>query len=256
MIYDIIGKKFGRLTVISFNNKVGEYQYYLCRCDCGNEKVVNIHNLKTGGTKSCGCLLKESSAKTCKSRTVDFTGQRFGRLLVIEMAPQIKKKQVLWKCKCDCGNEVIVNRRELKAGHTKSCGCLHKELLRKPPGEAALTQLFNSYKGAARRRNYEFRLTRDEFKSLVTSNCYYCGKPPERVQYGKNHSYGGLQRNGIDRVNNTKGYILENVVPCCLHCNMSKGVSTLDVFRVRLEKRVQSNINEIKDLTFIESSEA
>lgn len=71
MIYDIIGKKFGRLTVVSFNNKVGEYQYYLCRCDCGNEKVVN--------------------------------------------------------------------RRELKAGHTKSCGCLHKELLRKPPGEAALT---------------------------------------------------------------------------------------------------------------------
>ena len=60
-------------------------------------------------------------------RYKDITGQKFGRLTVIEMAGKDKHQKILWKCKCDCGNEVIVVGCRLRKGHTKSCGCLQKE---------------------------------------------------------------------------------------------------------------------------------
>ncbi len=50
--------------------------------------------------------------------------QRFGRLLVIEFA-YVKSSEAYWKCLCDCGNEKIVRRTNLRSGRTKSCGCLY-----------------------------------------------------------------------------------------------------------------------------------
>lgn len=63
----------------------------------------------------------------------DLTEIRFGRLTVINRAEDhVKpcgKKEVMWKCRCDCGNEVTVSRSSLTSGNTKSCGCLHNEQL-------------------------------------------------------------------------------------------------------------------------------
>ena len=61
---------------------------------------------------------------------IDLTGKKFGRLTVIERAKN-KGKSTMWLCKCDCGNETIVNGSSLKKDLTKSCGCLNIELLRK-----------------------------------------------------------------------------------------------------------------------------
>ena len=58
----------------------------------------------------------------------DLTGMKFGRLLVIEEAPQIKKGITRWRCLCDCGNEKVVTGRGLRFGETRSCGCLRNEL--------------------------------------------------------------------------------------------------------------------------------
>jgi len=63
-------------------------------------------------------------------KLIDLTGKKFGKLIVKERAPN-KNNQVCWLCKCDCGNEVIVTRRELLTGHTKSCGCYRKEITAK-----------------------------------------------------------------------------------------------------------------------------
>lgn len=60
----------------------------------------------------------------------DLSGQKFGRLLVIERAPN-KGGRTSWYCKCDCGNEIQVISKSLKDGNTKSCGCLHKEMVSK-----------------------------------------------------------------------------------------------------------------------------
>jgi len=58
---------------------------------------------------------------------IDLTGQRFGRLVVLEEAGRSKSGKVMWLCRCDCGNETVTVTGSLKNGETKSCGCLQKE---------------------------------------------------------------------------------------------------------------------------------
>lgn len=65
------------------------------------------------------------------AKAEDLTGQKFGRLTVLERVPSYiipqGYKKSKWKCRCDCGNEKIILGNNLKSGHTKSCGCLKKE---------------------------------------------------------------------------------------------------------------------------------
>lgn len=130
---DLTGQKFGRLTVIerADKTKCGSVKW-LCKCDCGNEVVVNGTALRNGGTKSCGCLHIETARNQGSSRLIDLTGQRFGRLTVLRRAedhvqPNGQRK-TQWLCKCDCGNEAIVQYQVLTRGEAESCGCLNKEL--------------------------------------------------------------------------------------------------------------------------------
>lgn len=63
-IRDISGERFGRLTVIRYSHKTpiknGKYyNFWVCKCDCGVEKTINVNSLKNGDTKSCGCLNME-----------------------------------------------------------------------------------------------------------------------------------------------------------------------------------------------------
>ena len=60
-------------------------------------------------------------------KRIDLTGQRFGRLTVIERRGSDKNKKALWLCKCECGNEVVVRGVSLTNGNTKSCGCYNSE---------------------------------------------------------------------------------------------------------------------------------
>lgn len=61
----------------------------------------------------------------------DMTGQRFERLVVVERADDYilpcGQRKIMWKCKCDCGNETVVMASALRRGRTKSCGCVSRE---------------------------------------------------------------------------------------------------------------------------------
>lgn len=57
----------------------------------------------------------------------DLKGQRFGKLTVLEISHRGKDRKYFWKCRCDCGNEIVVAGSNLKTGNTKSCGCLNTE---------------------------------------------------------------------------------------------------------------------------------
>ena len=59
-IADMVGKKFGKLTVIEMSDKQGIYYRYLCKCECGNTKVLRGASLRNGLTKSCGCIRSEN----------------------------------------------------------------------------------------------------------------------------------------------------------------------------------------------------
>lgn len=62
-----------------------------------------------------------------KFRGKDITGQRFGRLTVIEPSHKDARGEWHWRCLCDCGNECVATGNKLRTGHTKSCGCFQQE---------------------------------------------------------------------------------------------------------------------------------
>ena len=59
---------------------------------------------------------------------IDLTGQRFGRLTVIERTGSDCIGQAMWRCRCDCGNMTVVAGGNLRTGNTRSCGCYGLEL--------------------------------------------------------------------------------------------------------------------------------
>jgi len=125
---DLTGKKFGRLTAIHPVAKEGSRKrFWRCRCDCGNETVVEEFHLKSGHTKSCGCYRRELPRK----RQLDLTGRRYGRLLVLGPVVEEDGSIQNWECLCDCGKKVICYKENLSSGATKSCGCLREEQRRK-----------------------------------------------------------------------------------------------------------------------------
>jgi hypothetical protein len=60
---------------------------------------------------------------------IDLSGQRFGRLIAIKSVTGDHNTSRKWICRCDCGNEVTVKTACLRRSHTKSCGCLHKDVV-------------------------------------------------------------------------------------------------------------------------------
>jgi len=159
---------------------------------------------------------------------MDLIGKKFGKLTILARDLTIKKNRPYWICICDCGQIKTVSGTNLKSGYTKSCGCLRKESAkingRKTIlnfGDAALNALYGNYKRKALKKNLIFGLTREDFKSLTSSNCFYCDIIPLQT-YQPKHNNGSYIYNGIDRVDNSKGYILENCVSCCGNCNNMK----------------------------------
>jgi len=97
-------------------------------------------------------------------------------------------------------------------------------------GEAAFNSLFAKYKHGAKKRNYAFTITKAEFKALTQRLCYYCGCPPCLIAKKAAGSVGDFVYNGADRADNTRGYELNNVVPCCKNCQFAKRTLTVQEF--------------------------
>lgn len=56
---ELIGQRFGRLSVISEYGSINEQMHWVCKCDCGGEVIVTTAHLRSGHTQSCGCLRKD-----------------------------------------------------------------------------------------------------------------------------------------------------------------------------------------------------
>ena len=182
-------------------------------------------------------------------KLIDLTGQRFGRLLVIEKIVDLTKKnnRTFWVCRCDCGREVKTWGPQLRGsrnrlGQTQCKPCRDLEFreygkrLHSP--ETAITYLIGRYARMARVKDREFSLTRDQVRAIVTSPCHYCGAAPFMVY--KKHSKG-TKYTGLDRVDNSKGYRTGNVVPCCKICNVAKATLTREEFLNWLRRAYEHN---------------
>ena len=125
------GKRFGRLVVQRRVNYGTGMTHWYCVCDCGLSSIVRAGNLKTGNTRSCGCLKKESElahlARHGGRIAVDISGHRFGRLRVVERAGSGTDGHAMWRCACDCGGAKVAAGHNLRGGRTRSCGCLRRD---------------------------------------------------------------------------------------------------------------------------------
>ena len=177
----------------------------------------------------------------------DRTGERYGRLLVVEHYGKDSRGKHLWKCVCDCGNEKIVVGDNLSSGKSNSCGCLKKEFLSKKGNQFGLYSdrrlaIYRVQYSHIKRRHSKFSgeiFSFEEFVKKSESPCYYCGLEwSKEIQDRRNETIkDGLfsdvvvKCNGIDRIDSEVGYTSKNTVPCCKYCNTAKNTMTQQEFK-------------------------
>ena len=237
-----IGQKLGKLTILEFlpNRRVR------CLCDCGKETETPSYNLTRSKrpTRSCG-------KGVCASNFTDLNGKVFGYLTVLNLSEkQNKGKNFAWDCLCICGKITSIRAWNLTSGSTQSCGCKKSELISKSntleKNKEPYSDLFRIYKKSAKERNLLFSLSIEEFKNLISQNCYYCDLSPSNRMEIKNYYVNeNIYYNGIDRKDNNIGYILENCLPCCKYCNYSKRELSFEEFINRTIKMADNLRNKL-----------
>lgn len=121
---DLTGRIFGRITVLRFSHidEKGKLKWIgFCSCSPEREIIAGHHTLLYGGTKSCGCLKNE----TTRNQFFDLTGKKIGKLTILELIHRNleDKTKSIWKCRCECGNEVTRKHKGLLINKGKaSCG--------------------------------------------------------------------------------------------------------------------------------------
>jgi hypothetical protein len=174
------GTRIGLLTVVSEHGRNNRgLVLWLCKCDCGKDVVVTGSALSSSKpTKSCGCLVVEVGRANKK----DMSGRRFGRLVVKEEAGRNNWSNVLWGCQCDCGGYAVTTTTKLISGHTRSCGCIKKERIKKIGKERRVFATKKELMGAPLKGSSVLfrRIPTCDFPSvkngLVRVACKMCGK--------------------------------------------------------------------------------
>ena len=178
---------------------------------------------------------------------INRVGQRFSRLLVQEIVGyhELKdgKRKIVYRCKCDCGNEVKVRGNDIVTERVVSCGCNKREktILFNKRTKTKVTyctksSVYQGYKKGAKDRGIEWHLDWDFFFNLTQMNCHYCGQRPHMIRKARNGKLSDFLYNGVDRVDSDKDYTKDNVVPCCKTCNRMKRDLPLADFRSHILK--------------------
>ena len=208
---------------------------------CGKDFRISPSRLDTALFCSRKCysdnahLRRGSSSDTARIASRDMIGQKFGRLTIMS----VDKGSLV--CACDCGTSGSrFFKNALIGGRVKSCGCYNREKHRKPGQDGAHGAWFSYLKDAAKLKEREFCLTADDARRLCSLPCQYCGIEAQpwlgakkmyltsaaskrtRVPDTAFADSKIISVNGLDRVDSTRGYTLDNVVPCCRTCNTAK----------------------------------
>ena len=158
-IIDLTGKRFGHLVVLALHPERSRGRKprprWICRCNCGGERVVLGRKLRSGATTSCRC-----------HRFIDLTGKRFGRWGVLGLHPERPRvgEGPRWHCRCDCGTERIVRGFSLQSRRSKSCGCVARERFTKHG--LSRTRIYHIWQGIKQRC----------FNPQASSYSYYGGR--------------------------------------------------------------------------------
>lgn len=155
-------------------------------------------------------------------------GQKLGTRVVLESLPKS-----LFRVECSvCEHETFQRGIDLEKLKDKECiKCIIDNR------DANATTVFNRVKGNAKIRKIPFTITLNDFIQIAYKNCFYCNEPP--VQ-NYNFRDRGRPYNGLDRIDNSLGYTLENSVSCCPICNYAKHDLSVTEFKNWLTKCYKS----------------
>lgn len=120
---ELVGKTVGKFKVLEFIGKNEKsVPMYKCKCECGNTVEVNGYNLKSGSSTNCGCVRKETLSKVKKLEEIP-SGTKVGLLTVLyENGKDPSGHYFVYRCKCQCGNEVDIRSTYLRHTKVTSCG--------------------------------------------------------------------------------------------------------------------------------------
>ena len=144
------GYRWGILSVVEpTQERKNGYTVWRCRCECGEEILLDTRRIQRGAIRDCGCN------SFVKPGMLDLTGMRFGKLTCLEAAPQRDRNgRTQWICMCDCGKLCQALTKQLRNGSKKSCGCLShpslKEYVGKRFGRLVVTEYAGKTKGKHR----------------------------------------------------------------------------------------------------------
>jgi hypothetical protein len=161
----------------------------------------------------------------------DLTGQKFGRLIVLERRGKDKHRNALWLCKCQCGNEKEIKTICLKNGDTKSCGCLNLERIQEmgrnnwAGHEEINGHYWSEIRKSARERNLDFNIDMETAWNIFLSQNKQCALSGQKLFFAKSHQKN-VQTASLDRINSNLGYSTDNIQ--WLHKDINISKSTLE----------------------------
>jgi len=159
-----------------------------------------------------------------------------------------KSKTPYFNCLCQCGRISKVHRGQLR--FQKSCGCLRYSVVgidrakidineKFEQADSTFNRLYATYRHSAVKNGRSFDLSKKEFYYLTKQNCHYCGIPAKQLLIvRKTNFWSFYYYNGVDRLDNNKGYELDNVVSCCLTCNKAKSYMTYEDFNCWIDRLI------------------
>lgn len=248
-IESLIGQKFGKLTVLKFIEfkKVNTKKSYQnipiveCLCECGEKINKDLYKIRKGEVTKCSRSCTSQTEQTIQ-KTI---GKKFGTLTAYKFVGFKKVNERMTpmiECNCECGDKTTLSLYDVRREKIKTCGIKHSKF--KDRDIIAFNKIYSRYANGYK----EFNITKDEFKILTQRNCYYCGRLPQLVKTKKELD-GKYPYNGLDRIDNSKGYFLNNVVTCCCICNHAKHTMTYQsfiewIFKIANFKRCSPKIIE------------
>ena len=224
---DLSGKIFGNWTVIKRMDGNDRRVRYLCKCKCGTERKVVASLLNNGQSKSCGCRPKILP----KISDVDLVGKRFGSLVVIEIIRigGHKSRQIV--CKCDCGNIESTTHSVLE--HKYKVRCIKCTKIFKPNfkgyGKIGLRWWTQHILRRKEKHGMEINISIKYAWDLLVKQNFKCALTGVDIQF-PNSRKDKLANASIDRIENSKGYIVGNIQWVDMTINMIKGKLNNDEF--------------------------
>lgn len=203
----LIGLRVGHIKVLKCVDDTVGKEIYECQCDCGNIINVERRYLVDGSKTHCGC-----------GNRVDMTGMKVGRVTVIGFAGIGKHGTALWNCKCDCGNEKVIDGALLRNGMSVSCGCLKRDI------QSETHKKYNEY--SVDGDIVRVRLSNSDKEMLCDVDDW-----EELKQYCWHLGAGGYAKTNVTDNDTIRNMFHENVIEC------ADGLMRDHINRNRLDNR-------------------